>query len=305
MLFRSLERLIEDMKKDNNPNLFTNFNNFFANRTQEQRDMLLRKGVFPYEFFNSPEKLNFVGVPDKNSFYSHLNEKHISQEDYEHVKKVYNSFNITKFGDYMELYLWCDVMLLADMFENYRDDNFNIFKLDPVFYVSAASFFEDALYLYTGAKVYPVTDPEMYRMIDKGKYGGISVASLRFATANNRYMGSLHNPDEASKYLLYIDMINQYGRAMCECLPFRVRDEWMSEEELAKVFDDLVNQRIQDPAETDGETINDIIESYFLKVDLQCPLEIHYKVKDYLPAPEKMSIDVYMMSELQRDMMKN
>ena len=59
-------------------------------------------------------------LPDNESFYSELNKEHITDEDYAHAQKVWNTFNIKNFGEYHDLYVQSDTTLLADVFDNLR-----------------------------------------------------------------------------------------------------------------------------------------------------------------------------------------
>ena len=99
--------------------------------------MLLRKGVFPYEYMNSWEKFNETVLPPKKDFYSNLNLGDISDEDYKHAQKVWDVFEIKNLGEYHDLYVQSDTLLLADVYENFRNMCLNIYELDPVYFVSA------------------------------------------------------------------------------------------------------------------------------------------------------------------------
>ena len=76
-------------------------------------------------------------MPDKEYFYSELNNEHISDEDYVHVQKVWSTFNIKNVGEYHDLYVQSDTLLLADVFENFRDKCIEIYELDPAHFLSA------------------------------------------------------------------------------------------------------------------------------------------------------------------------
>ena len=82
--------------------------------------LIARKGFYPYEFIDDHTKLNYPGLPPKESFYSKVRLDGISDKDYEHAQNVYNTFKCKDFGDYHWLYLKTDVLLLADVFENFR-----------------------------------------------------------------------------------------------------------------------------------------------------------------------------------------
>ena len=82
--------------------------------------LLLRKGVYPYEYMDSWNRFKEELLPDKEYFYSELNKEHITDEDYAHAQKVWDTFNIKNL-EYHDLYVQSDTALLADVFENFRD----------------------------------------------------------------------------------------------------------------------------------------------------------------------------------------
>ena len=90
----------------------------FCNGDLNKFILLLRKGVYPYEYMDSWEKFNETVLPPKTNFYSNLNLEDISDEDYKHAKKVWDVFDINNLGEYHDLYVQCDTSLLSDMFEN-------------------------------------------------------------------------------------------------------------------------------------------------------------------------------------------
>ena len=102
-----------------------------------QYDMLTRKGVYPYEYVNSWDRFNETQLPPIDAFYSNLNMSLISEEDYQHAQRVWKEFGICDLGDYHDLYLRTDVVLLANMSEAFRDTCLKHYKLDPAhFYTS-------------------------------------------------------------------------------------------------------------------------------------------------------------------------
>ena len=87
----------------------------------EQTNLLVRKGVYPYEYVDSIDRFNETSLPAREHFDNRLMESSISDADYEHAQNVWSAFNLRTFGDYHDLYLLTDVMLLADVFESFRD----------------------------------------------------------------------------------------------------------------------------------------------------------------------------------------
>ena len=110
----TLYKLFNNLPKD----AFNNIKRYYAD---DKLSLLTRKGVYPYEYMNSSEKLKETQLPPREAFYSRLNEEGISVEDYEHARKVWKTFEMKNLGDYHNLYNQVDVLLLADVFENFRD----------------------------------------------------------------------------------------------------------------------------------------------------------------------------------------
>ena len=165
------------------------------------------------------------------AFYSKLNNEHISDEDYEHAQKVWEAFDCKTLKDYHDLYLESDVLLLADVFETFRDVCMTNYELDPAWYYTAPGLAWDAALKMTKVELEMLTDIEMLDMFEEGIRGGISSIMHRHAKANNKYMGKDFNPKELIKYLIYLDANNLYGWAMFMPLPTK-GFKWMTEEEL-------------------------------------------------------------------------
>ena len=129
--------------------------------------------------------------------------------------------NCKTFKDYHLLYLKCDVLLLADVFENFRKTCLEYYKLDPSNYISAPSLAWDAMLLMTGIELDLITDLEMLEMIEKMKRGGLCfVGSERYVKANNHYLEDYDNT-KPETYLMYVDANNLHGLAMMQLLPYK------------------------------------------------------------------------------------
>jgi hypothetical protein len=136
----------------------------------EDLPLVTRKGVYPYEYTDSWEKLEETSLPPKEEFYSTLTEEHISSKEYEHARKVWDHFGCKTLGEYSDLYLKVDVMLLADVFENFRDICMKTYNLDPAHYYTAPGFSFDCMLKYTEMKLELLTDYDMLLMFEKGKH---------------------------------------------------------------------------------------------------------------------------------------
>ena len=123
------------------------------------------------------------------------------------------------FGEYHDLYLHTDVILLANMFEAFRDTCLEHYSLDPAHFYTSPGLAWKACLKKTGIRLELLTDPDMLLMFEHGISGGITQAVHRYASANNKYMGELYNPKGESSYLQYLDANNLYGWVMSQPLP--------------------------------------------------------------------------------------
>ena len=228
---------------------------------------MTRKGIYPYDYMNGIEKFSETQLPPKEAFYSMLNDCGVSDEDYEHAQRIWKEFEIKNLGEYHDLYLKSDVLLLADVFEEFRNICLENYSLDPAWYYTSPGLSWDALLKHSKINLELLTDPDKLLLFEKGIRGGISMISNRYGKANNKYMGKKYDPMSPSKYLVYLDANNLYGWAMMKPLP--VGDfKWMEEKEL--------------------ENWEDI--PCILEVDLEYPRELCVLHNDYPLAPERLKI---------------
>ena len=177
--------------------------------------MLLRKGVYPYEYMDGWDKFNETSIPSKESFYSNLTMENMSETDYRHANNIFKTFKLNNLGDYHNLYVQSDTLLLADVFENFRKACIKTYELDPAHLISLPGLAWQACLKKTGAEL--LTDYDMLLMIEEGIRGGICHDVHRYAKANNKYMKNYE--DKESSYTQYLDANNLYGAAMSEKLP--------------------------------------------------------------------------------------
>ena len=104
-------------------------------KEEEVFRLMRRKGIYPYEYMDSWKKFEGTSLPQKDAFYSRLNRKGISDQDHEHAQQVCNratpEYEIITLGDYHDVFLATDVLLLADVFETFRNTCLKNYKLDP------------------------------------------------------------------------------------------------------------------------------------------------------------------------------
>ena len=165
-----------------------------------ERNLLFRKGVYPYEWIDNMNKMNYTNLPLQENFYSTLTMQHITDEDYKHAQNVWNTFGMSTMKDYHDLHLQTDILLLADCFENFRRKCLDFYKLDPAhFYTTPGLSWNAALWM-TGVKLELLTEEGMHLMVEEGVRGGVSTIITRHAKANNKYMGENFDREAESVY---------------------------------------------------------------------------------------------------------
>ena len=269
----SLGNLVSNLSSDN----FYNTKHEFKKNTS----LLTRKGVYPYDYVSSLDKLSETQLPPKEEFYSNLNDEDISDEDYQHAIKVWNTFGCKTIKDYHDLYLKSDVLLLADVFENFRSTCLKHYKLDPAHYYTSPGLAWDACLKTTGQKLQLLHDYDMLMMFERGIRGGITHISKRYAEANNKYMKN-YDPEKKSRFIQYLDANNLYGWAMSQNLPTH-GFKWMKDITVEKVYKIL--DKINHSMSNNGK------KGYIFEVDLEYPKHLWEKHNDYPLAPEKMIVN--------------
>ena len=221
----SLDKLVNNIPKDD---LIYTSQVFKGKKTRFN----VKKGVYSYDFMDSFEKFDQTDLPVKEHFYSILNDQDITNDEYDHAKKVWKVFKIKTMGEYHDLYLGSDVLLLTDVFENFRKTCLQYYKLDPCHYFTSLGLSWDAMLKVTNIELELMTDMDMFQFIDKGMHGGVSYNANRYRNANNKYMKE-YNEKLPSKYIMYLDTNNLYRWAMSQYLPTG-NFKWMSDKEIKK-----------------------------------------------------------------------
>ena len=151
---------------------------------KQHADLLLRKGVFPYEYIDSIERLTERKLPPRECFYSHLTKQTVSESEYKHALNVFDSLNMKNIEEYMITYVKTDVSLLAFVFEEFRNVCMTNYSLDPAHYFGAPGLSWSACLKMTGMKLELLTDIDMVLFLENGVRGGVSQVSNRFKQAN-------------------------------------------------------------------------------------------------------------------------
>ena len=256
--------------------LYTNLKYISKDFRNKKLSLMSQKGTYPYDWMCSFEKFDQTELPTKEQFFSILNNEGIMNEEYEHAKNVWKTFNIKTIGDYHDLYLTSDVLLLADVLENFRNTCLQYYELDPCHYFTNLGLSWDAMLKMTDIKLELMIDVDMYQFIEKGMRGGVSYISNQYGKANNKY-----NEKASSNYIVYLDANNLYGCSMSQYLPtgnFR----WMTDKEISKI--DLAKYK------ENGK------KGLIPEVDLEYRRELHSLHNDYPVAPEKLNVSNNMLS---------
>jgi len=175
----SLDKLTANLRDEDRKTLMKRFSG-------EKLKLVSRKGVFPYEWFDGPSKLEETRLPPKEAFWSELNLTGVSDEDYRHAQNVWEKFDMKTFREYHDLYLETDVLHLADIFERFRDVCVKEYGLDPAWYFTAPGLSWDAMLKTTKAEFDPITNTEMLLFFERQIRGGVSMITTRHAEANNK-----------------------------------------------------------------------------------------------------------------------
>ena len=167
---------------------------------------------------DSWERFNETSLPEKKAFYSELNLEDVTDKDYVQAQKLFKELKLKNLGDYHDLYVQSDTLLIADVFENFRNKCIEIYELDLAHFLSTPGLGWQACLKKTGVELELLTDIDMLLMIEKGTRGGICQATHRYAKANNKYMKNYDKNIESS-YLMYLDTNNLYGWTTSQKLP--------------------------------------------------------------------------------------
>jgi len=251
-------------------------------------DLLYKKGIYPYEYTDSRERFSETRLPERDKFYSKLNNKQITDEEYVHAQAVWEAFGCKTLGNHHDLYVKTDVALLADVFDNFRNLCLKQYGLDPVHYYTSPGLSCDALLKKTGVELELLTDYEMHLFMKRGMRGRISMVSKRYAKANNPLVPG-YDPSKPKKHIIYLDANNLYGWAMSLPLPirgFKWKRELPREEEILGMKENAKKGCI-------------------LKVDLEYPPELHEDHNSYPLVLKKKAVKKERMSEYQKGLMKD
>ena len=266
---QSLENLAKTMKKDD----FLH-KQFFHNVPDQIFLKLTQKGFFPYSYLDSFEKFKepFPNYGDawKNSLSGKID---ITYSDYQHAVSVYNDFGCQNLGDYHDVYLKIDVLLLADIFQKFRSVCLNVYRLDPSHFYSAPNLSWESMLISTRVKLGLLKDIDMLLFFERGIRGGINgVGELRHFTANNAHLDHFDRRQKTTFGAFY-DVTSLYAGTMQKRMPLD-KYKWNTEITIEQILQTSENSSV----------------GYFVEVDLKYTQYLH-DLHNGLPlAPEKLII---------------
>ena len=277
----SLDKLSNNLTKDKF--IYTDLE--FKDLTPAELELLKKKGVYPYSYMDSFNRFDESELPPIKKFRNELNNTEISDSEYQHAREVWDAFKIKNLGEYHDLYLKTDVLLLTDIFENFRETCLKYYGLDPCHYLTSPGLAWDAMLKMTKIELDLITDIDMALFIEKGLRGGISYIAHRYARANNKYLPD-YNRELNDSYLMYLDANNLYGWAMSERLPTG-NFKWI--ENLPETLEEI-ESFLSNYKENSSKGI-------ILEVGLEYPKELHQLHNEYPCAPEKKIITDELLSD--------
>ena len=218
------------------------------------------------------ERFNETSLPNKESFYSNLNMEDNDDIDYRHGNNVFNKFKLNNLGDYHDLYVQSDTLLLADVFENFRDMCLKEYEIHPAHFLSLPGLAWQVYLKKANIELELLTDYDLLLMVEEGIRGG---SIHRYAKANNKYMKNYNNNEESS-YIQYLDANNLYGWAMSKKLPVN-GFKWIDNNEINEDFIKHYDEN------------ND--KCYIFEVDVRYPKRLHDLHSDLPFLSERMEIN--------------
>ena len=242
------------------PNTFT-----LCRNNIEKFLLLLRKGVYAYEYMNSTDKFIETELPTIDKFYSKLKGGNIGTDDYNHAKKVWDLFKLNNLREYHDLYVCADTAQLSDVFVNFRNLCLKDYNLHPAYFFSTHYLVFEAMLKTTKVRIELFTDIDMILMSEKAIRGGLTQVVERHAVANHKYVPS-YDKSKKSIFLQYLDANSLYGYAKCHKLALD-GCKWGN---ASIVTDKFVK---------DYDINSD--QGYLLEADVEYPVRLRINHKDY------------------------
>ena len=234
--------------------------------------LMLRKDFHPYEYMDSWKSFDETSLPEKEDFYSNLDMEEITDADFKHAKNVWKDFKIKNLGEYHDLHVQNDILLLADVFESFRNMCIEIYELDPVHYLLTPGLVWQACLKKTEIELVLISDIDMLLTVEKEIRGGICHVIHRYDAANNKYMQENKKDNELS-HIMYLDANNLYLWEMSQKLPV---NSFKRKKNMLKEFIKNYDEN------------ND--KGYVLEVDVKYSKRLNNLYNDLPFLPERMKI---------------
>ena len=253
--------------------------------------VIRRKGVFPYSYFDSLSRLDETCLPPIEVFKDDLTGAECSLEDYAHAQRAWSELGCRDFRMYAARYMFLDIYLLSDVFEEFRRVSLREDGLDPVHFISLPGLSYSACFKRSGETIDLLQDIDMVRLFERGIRGGLTYVNRHHVEARIPELG---NNQDGNVHLAYIDQNNLYGSSLCRPLPHS-EFSWLDEDEL-KHFSNP--QHILD-LEDEGDY------GYLFEVDLDYPRELHATTADFPLAPGSGYVEEDMFSPFMKSYYTN
>ena len=289
----SLDKMVLELNKTYNVHNFKILQQsitIFGNNFSYQKMKLLcnSKGVYPYQLCDHHHKMIRIRtIPPKKLFYNNLLQKPCSRSEYNHAKKVWDTFSVKNLKEYTKLYNHCDVLLLAEAFFLYRKVILQSFNLDPSHFFGVPSLSYNIMLKFSKIKLSHLSDPKMNDWFRSSIRGGVAFVGQRYENGDPEYTGMGYQ-----KFIKYLDATNLYGSMMLSKLPYK-DFKFLTPLELKILKGKLCRKEY---IEIDGS------HSYFVEVDLNYPPHLHKTHGQYPLAPDKFEVtyeDLSLFSRMQ------
>ena len=225
---------------------------------------------------DSWERVNETSLPEKDAFYSNLHMEDITDVHHRHRKRMFKSLNNKNLDVYHDLYIQSDTLLLADIFENFRNMCIKVYELDPAHFLSAPGLAWQDCLKKTEVELELITDVDILLMIEKRIRGGICYAIHKYAKANNKDI-IYYDENKEISYVLHLDANNLYGWAMSQKLPV---DGFKPVKDVSKIDEDFIKNYDEDSD-----------KGYILEVDVEYPKNLNELHSDFPFLPERMKVN--------------
>lgn len=234
--------------------------------SDDQFQMMIRKGFFPYEYLTDINKLEEPRLPPIEAFFSSLSGETISMENYEHVQKMWTIFRMKTLGDLSDVYLKIDVLLLCCVFQTFRESCLENYSLDPAHYFTLPGLSWDSFLKFSKTKLEIIKDIDIYNFFENIR-GGFTSCVKRFCSSNCIHQRD-YNPMEPIRTIFYLDRVSLYAGILSQALPYK-DFRWVEDIDNFDIFQQ-----------------NDPNIGYVLEVDVDIPEALHDKFKDYPLLPD-------------------